>query len=222
MRRDDRHHILSLAGLPHTRGASISPFSMSPHRGAWTMSFREASTTSARWIATTSAPNNPSISSITEIARFIIILTSSRPSELTACTSPNAGHAYSFSDVTGHSQAGVVERSGGYGVLNNAAHMRKTTRQRTLKAGTWDLVCCPPSSLRGVFRDYPSTGRQDRWRISDTSVLPLSGPDRGSVIRDRPLCSIWTILEPHSPRVRVSGHSPYAAGRLSLHLPAGV
>jgi len=114
-----------------------------------------------------------------------------------------------------------VERSGGYGVLTNEAHMIKTTRQRTLKAGTWDLVCCPPSSLRGVFRDYPSTGRQDRWRISDTSVLPLSGPDRGSVIRDRPLCSIWTILEPHSPRVRVSGHSPYAAGRLSLHLPLG-
>jgi len=33
--------------------------------------------------------------------------------------------------------AGVVERSGGYGVLNNEAHMIKTTRQRTLKAGTW-------------------------------------------------------------------------------------
>ena len=127
MRRDHRHHILSLTGLPHTRGASIS--------------------------------------------------------ELTACTSPNAGHAYSFSDVMGHSQVGVVERSGGYGVLNNEAHMIRTTRQRTLKAGTWDLVCCPPSSLRSVFRDYPSTGRQDRWRISDPSVLPFSGPDRGSGLR---------------------------------------
>ena len=37
----------------------------------------------------------------------------------------------------GHSQAGVVERSGGYGVLNHEGHMIRTTRQRTLKAGTW-------------------------------------------------------------------------------------
>jgi len=36
---------------------------MSPHRGAWIVSFREDSTTSARWIAT-SAPNNLSIRSI--------------------------------------------------------------------------------------------------------------------------------------------------------------
>src|ERR1700730_3279064 len=123
MRRDDRHHILSLAGPPHTRGASTSPFSMSPHRGAWIVSFREDSTTSARWTTTTSAPNNPSMSSTTEIARCII-LTSSRPSELTACTSPNVGHTYSFSDVMGHSQARVVERCGGYGVLNNEARIK--------------------------------------------------------------------------------------------------
>ena len=115
---DDPHHILSLAGPPHTRGASTSPFSMSPHRGAWIMSFREDSITSARWTTTTSAPNNPSISSIAEIARCII-LTSSQPPELTACTSPNA--TYSFSDVMGHSQVRVVERRGGYGVLNKAA-----------------------------------------------------------------------------------------------------
>ncbi len=93
---------------------------MSPHRGAWITSFREDSTTSARWTTTTSAPNNPSISSIAEIARCIT-LTSSKPSELTVCTSPNAGHTYSFSDVMGHSQARVVERCGGYGVFNKAA-----------------------------------------------------------------------------------------------------
>src|SRR4029077_4868871 len=37
----------------------------------------------------------------------------------------------------GHSQAGVVERCGGYGVLNNEARVITTTRQPTLKAGTW-------------------------------------------------------------------------------------
>jgi len=152
MRRDDRHHILSLTGPPHTRGASTSPFSMSPHRGAWIMSFREDSTTSARWTTTTSAPNNPSISSITEIARCII-LTSSKPSELTACTSPNAGHTYSFSGVMGTRRPVVVERCGGYGVLNNEARVTKITRPRTLEAGGLDLVCWPPGSLRGVLRE---------------------------------------------------------------------
>jgi hypothetical protein len=53
---------------PATRGASISPFSMSPHRGGWIMSFRDDWTTPARRIATTSPPSNPSISSTTEIA----------------------------------------------------------------------------------------------------------------------------------------------------------
>jgi hypothetical protein len=47
-----------------------------------------------------------------------------------------------FSDVMGHSQAGVVERCGGYGVLDNEARVITTTRQRTLKAGTriWSAV----------------------------------------------------------------------------------